>query len=210
MKRTNRVAFALLIPMLLLPTVVNAHFLWLVRHVDKDTGAQLHLYFGELAEPDDPDLLDRVADAAVWQIDANGETKRLNLEKGSESMQAKLGDAPKNSMFVLQRDLGVIERGGESFLLRYARRPRQRSGDWDVWTTVSKAISKSVSSNNTKYGNLWTRRYRTPSSISGCRLGSSRIASTANRTASQNASPNPLLRLSYQLAASITSQLNSG
>ena len=135
MKRTNRVAFALLIPMLLLPTVVNAHFLWLVRHVDKDAGAQLHLYFGELAEPDDPDLLDRVADAAVWQIDANGETKRLNLEKGSESMQAKLGDAPKNSMFVLQRDLGVIERGGESFLLRYYAKTGPELGN-DAWEKI--------------------------------------------------------------------------
>ncbi|MEO8497619.1 MAG: kelch repeat-containing protein [Planctomycetota bacterium] len=102
-----------------LPSLANAHFLWLVRHVDKDTGEQLHLYFSELAESDDPDLLDRVADAKVWQVDATGETKQLSLEKGSESLLVKLGDAPKSSMFVLQRDLGVMERGGESFLLRY-------------------------------------------------------------------------------------------
>ncbi|MCA9145538.1 MAG: hypothetical protein KDB05_22240 [Planctomycetales bacterium] len=102
-----------------LPAIANAHFLWLVRHVDNDAGTQLHLYFGETAEPDDPDLLDRVADANGWQIDANGEVKQLKFEKSSASLQAKLGDAPKNSMFVLQRDLGVMERGGESFLLRY-------------------------------------------------------------------------------------------
>ncbi len=135
MKRANRIALVLLIPMFLLPTVVNAHFLWLVQHVDQEGDARLHLYFSEVAEADDPDLLNRVADVQVRQIDANGESKQLHLEKGSESLQAKLDDASKGAMFVLQRDLGVMERGGESFALRYYAKTGPALGD-QAWEKI--------------------------------------------------------------------------
>ncbi|QGJ68960.1 N-acetylneuraminic acid mutarotase [Planctomycetales bacterium 10988] len=102
----------------LLPAVAQAHFIWLVQDTD-DSGQILHLYFEEAAEPSEAYILERVADAEVQQVTAKGDTKTYTFSKGEDSLIAKIPQAPKQSMFFLQRDLGVMTRGEDSFLLKY-------------------------------------------------------------------------------------------
>lgn len=89
-----------------------AHFPWIV--VD---GEAAKVYFAEHAAPDDPDLLDRLKDAQVWSRNARGEFAELKLEHKDDALVAVVD---KNATAVLlQHRMGVLERGGESFLLDY-------------------------------------------------------------------------------------------
>lgn len=119
---------------LLQPVAAHAHFLWLVQTANTQ-GKQLHLYFGELAEADDPDLLDRVKDAKVRQVSAKGQLRELKLTKGSDSLLANLTSDSNGSMFVLSHDLGVMSRGGDSFLLRYYAKTGPALGD-EAWKKI--------------------------------------------------------------------------
>ncbi|MBI2478948.1 MAG: DUF4198 domain-containing protein [Planctomycetia bacterium] len=116
------------------PLVAQAHFLWLVRTNDGGM-SQLHMYFGELAEADDPDLLDRVAHAKVRQVAPGGKLKELELVKGSDSLVAQLGDHAKSSMFVVAHDLGVMTRGDDTFRLQYYGKTGPVLGD-KAWKSI--------------------------------------------------------------------------
>jgi len=131
----SRTACLLLAVVLAFPLCAQAHFLWLVRQTDQDAGDQLHLYFSEVAGADDPDLLDRVAEVVVWQVGPTGEPKQLKLEKGSESLLTNLAEAPAGAMFVLRHDLGVMERGGAKFLLKYYGKTGPALGD-PAWQKI--------------------------------------------------------------------------
>lgn len=100
------------------PLAAHAHFLWLLQKTSNGE-KQVHVYFGEVAEGDDPDLLDRVADAEVQQLSKQGQLKTLKLTKGSDSLVAELDGQAKGEAFVLTHDLGVMTRGDDTFLLRY-------------------------------------------------------------------------------------------
>lgn len=134
---TKRISILLLsvLLMLLQPAAAHAHFLWLVR-TTSDAGDQLHLYFGELAEADDPDLLDRVADAKIQQLSQQGTLQQLMMTKGSESLVAQLGDEAKSSAFLLTHDLGVMTRGDDTFLLKYYAKTGPALGN-KVWNSIA-------------------------------------------------------------------------
>jgi hypothetical protein len=119
----------------LFPLAAQAHFLWLVRVQGPGGGSQIHAYFGEVAEPDDPSLLDRIASAEVWQVDHDGTLRQLKLAMNSDSLMAIIRDASSDAMFVAQRDLGVLERGGDTFLLRYYAKTGPTLGS-DAWTKI--------------------------------------------------------------------------
>ncbi|MEZ6090074.1 MAG: DUF4198 domain-containing protein [Pirellulaceae bacterium] len=116
------------------PLSANAHFLWLVQTGDS-AEKQLHVYFGELAEPDDPALLDRVVSAKVSQIGPDGEVKPLHVTKGTESLEATISRDAGASIFVLTHDLGVISRGDNTFLLRYYAKTGPAL-DHPAWTSI--------------------------------------------------------------------------
>lgn len=132
-QRINLLAVTALVAVLQ-PLVAQAHFLWLVRTNDGGK-SQLHMYFGELAEADDPDLLDRVSHAKVRQVAPGGKLKELELVKGSDSLVAQLGDHAKSSMFVVAHDLGVMTRGDDTFRLRYYGKTGPVLGD-KAWKAI--------------------------------------------------------------------------
>jgi N-acetylneuraminic acid mutarotase len=102
--------------LLAFPAVSQAHFLWLLH--DPVTG-KAQVYFSELAEPDDPALLEKCVKAEVWAVAGRGEPKPLTLTKTAETLEATLDSAAKESALILRHQYGVMSRGGESFLLNY-------------------------------------------------------------------------------------------
>lgn len=94
----------------------QAHFLWLVTEGDK-----VHVYFSEMAKPDDPSLLDRVTAAKVWaQVRDGRKTKTTDIEikKGEESL---VGTLPEDATVCgLTHNYGLLTRGDVSFLLKYS------------------------------------------------------------------------------------------
>ncbi|MGE0606888.1 MAG: hypothetical protein AB7O62_07330 [Pirellulales bacterium] len=108
----------------------SAHFLWLLT-TPAGGPNKVQLYFSEAAEPDDPDLLDRVLKAEVWSVGGfRGEPKLLSLSKGEDALEA---DLPANSSaIVLRHTYGVMERGGTSMLLNYYGKtyPSPLPGTW--------------------------------------------------------------------------------
>ena len=126
-------AVAALFAMSLLSQSAHAHFLWLVR-ADASDSSQIHVYFAEAAEADDPDLLDRLQGLAVWQLDGPAAPKEVSVAKGEESLTAGIEAAP-SSLFVLSHDYGVISRGEETFLLCYYAKTGPVLGD-PAWTKI--------------------------------------------------------------------------
>lgn len=91
----------------------EAHFLWIVAD---PASSQVRVYFSEGAKPDDPDLLDRVADIKLTTLEGRDTSSEVSVERKGDSLVAPLGKAYGVS---LSREYGVIERGGERFLLNY-------------------------------------------------------------------------------------------
>lgn len=110
----------------------HAHFPWLVPTASERT-PQVKIYFGESADPDDPDLLDRIAAAEVWAIGGHRtEPKRLELRKGDDALIADVPAEYQSSPVVLKHTYGVTTRGGEPFLLKYYGKtyPSVLPGSW--------------------------------------------------------------------------------
>ncbi|MEQ8785658.1 MAG: kelch repeat-containing protein [Pirellulaceae bacterium] len=118
-----------------LPQTSQAHFLWLVR-TDASTGDQVHVYFAEAAEADDPDLLDRVQDPTVWRLAPGKAARKLDLAKGDDSLAAALdAETGDDAVFVLSHTYGVIDRGGQTFLLCYCAKTGPQLGS-KAWSKV--------------------------------------------------------------------------
>ena len=99
-----------------LPAPCQAHFLWIVAGPQSRDG-HAHIFFSESAEPDDPELLNRVADLKVWQSSQDGSVQSLDVTKATDSFVAvpKPGEGP---VFGLSHTYGIIKRSGESCLLK--------------------------------------------------------------------------------------------
>ena len=95
------------------PAVSQAHFLWLLTN--KDSG-KVQVFFGESAEPDDPDLLEKVANAEVWSVEGRGGPKLIAIKKVGDALE---GDLAPSGTVILRHTFGVTGRGGENFLLKY-------------------------------------------------------------------------------------------
>ncbi len=106
---------------MLVSSQAHAHFLWLLPQPEgKNNATKVQLYFGEAAEPDDPDLLKRLAGIKVWEKNLKGQKEVYSLKAGDDSLfitpQSK--DAGK-SVYGLNHTYGVITRGESQFLLKY-------------------------------------------------------------------------------------------
>ncbi|MCI0634454.1 MAG: hypothetical protein L0206_11155, partial [Actinobacteria bacterium] len=58
----------------------RAHFVW-VTVEDRDAEPRAHVYFGEAAEPDSAEYLDRLTRLKAWRRSADGEYQPLELRK---------------------------------------------------------------------------------------------------------------------------------
>ncbi|MCA9040896.1 MAG: hypothetical protein KDA65_11160, partial [Planctomycetaceae bacterium] len=88
MMTLKRIALCLFLNLALLPGLAQAHFVWLLSQPSEGNESQIQLYFGELAEADDPSLLDNVASAQLWQMDTTGKKIDLTTSRGDESITA--------------------------------------------------------------------------------------------------------------------------
>jgi N-acetylneuraminic acid mutarotase len=116
------------------PRIASAHFLWLVTQIDS-TPAKVKVYFGETADPDDPDLLDRVLGAKVWVLPGRrSEPQLLSLKKGTDALEAELPAQGKSAPVVLRHAYGVVSRGDDTFLLNYYAKayPFPLPGTWQA------------------------------------------------------------------------------
>src|SRR5688500_14175415 len=62
----------------------SAHFVWVVAQADSAGQPSAQVYFGELAEPDSADLLDKIAATKAWSRTADGKSAPLKLAKHVE------------------------------------------------------------------------------------------------------------------------------
>lgn len=114
------------------PLLAQAHFVWIVAGPNSPDG-QVHVYFSEAAEPDNPELLSRIAQAKLHQF-AGGQLTELPLTRATESLAAApSGAGPKT--FFLNHTYGVMTRGDETFQLRYHAKAYSKT-DPRVWTAV--------------------------------------------------------------------------
>ncbi|MEW4527992.1 hypothetical protein [Maioricimonas sp. JC845] len=113
------------------PTVAKAHFLWLLP---PDSGA-VDVCFGEVADPDDPDLLKYIAKAKVWYVAPNGEATSLSLKQADDVLRGELPKGAAGGLVVGSHDFGVLERGDAKFLLRYFAATGPKLGS-DAWTKI--------------------------------------------------------------------------
>lgn len=134
MNFTKTLAFVL--PVLIgLSTFAHAHFLWLVESRGNQ-GLQVQLCFNEQAEPGEPELLDRVKGATLWQLLPGGKAEKVELHKGPGSWNTLWNEKESpEAIYALSHNFGVIERGGETFLLRYHAKTGPDLGH-DSWKKV--------------------------------------------------------------------------
>ncbi|MCA9067350.1 MAG: DUF1668 domain-containing protein, partial [Planctomycetaceae bacterium] len=120
-----------------LPKVAQAHFIWLATGDD----GNLHVYFSEGAEPDNPELLKYAEKAQVYQVGAKGKPQKLNLKRGKESLTAKPQGQAGESVFVATHDFGLMERGGTPFLLRCFAKTGPQAGQSAWKANTSKRLA---------------------------------------------------------------------
>jgi N-acetylneuraminic acid mutarotase len=110
----------------------RAHFIWVVTE-PAEQPTTVRLYFGEVAGPDDPELLDRVTGAEAWIIGGRrSEPKPLTFKKDGDALVAEIPAGTAAAPVVLRHTYGVISRGEEPFLLKYYGKglPSALPGSW--------------------------------------------------------------------------------
>ena len=101
-------------------TAAQAHFIWVAIAGQKE-GAKVQVFFGEAAEPDSAEFLDRLTRLKVWHRNAKGEyvvveTKKVVTDDGG-MLASKL---PKGTQCVEADCLfGIFARGDISMRLQY-------------------------------------------------------------------------------------------
>ena len=91
----------------------QAHFIFIVA--DPASG-EARVYFSEGPQPDDPEFLKPLADAKLTAFEPRDASSELALELKDDALVARLGNAYAVGMSF---DYGVMERGGETFMLKY-------------------------------------------------------------------------------------------
>ncbi|QDU38590.1 N-acetylneuraminate epimerase precursor [Maioricimonas rarisocia] len=129
---------------LMSPTVAEAHFLW-VLPTESDN---VDVCFGEVAEPDDPDLLKYIAQAKLWHVGENGAAHALSLKPADDVLRGSLPEGSTGGLIVAAHDFGVLERGDDTFLLRYfaATGPQLGSKVWSKIDTTKWATLRLIPS----------------------------------------------------------------
>jgi len=112
----------------------SAHFIWLAPGgaVSSDTqspaaevsaSGKVEIYFGESATPDNPRLLDLLAEIKVQQLSDDKAPRPLQVTRSGDSLSAQLLDFDKQAgtvpVVVASQDFGVRDKGGEKFRLMY-------------------------------------------------------------------------------------------
>jgi N-acetylneuraminic acid mutarotase/uncharacterized GH25 family protein len=102
-----------MIGLVLTSSLAHAHFLWIAT--DASTG-QAKVYFSEAPEPDDPELLDKVAGLKLVAFAGRDKVTEVDVAKKEDALVAPTGKALTVG---LSHSYGVLERGEDKFLLVY-------------------------------------------------------------------------------------------
>jgi hypothetical protein len=91
-----------------LPSVAQAHFVWLVQQTENGKH-KVHVYFSEDAAADNPELLKKLDRLVTKQISASGDATELKLTTGMESLTTVI-DPAKGAIVAAKIDYGVVAR----------------------------------------------------------------------------------------------------
>ncbi|UUO06632.1 hypothetical protein M4951_25225 [Blastopirellula sp. J2-11] len=138
-KLTSALTAALLILAIVAPA--RAHFLWLV---ESESPKQLNLYFSEGPYADEPAILKRVADAVAFRLRDDKEPQEIKFTLANDELTSEELKGRGDSLYVLTRSLGVMERGGEKFLLQYNAKTGPNLGKSAWKLDASKHVSLDV------------------------------------------------------------------
>lgn len=97
-----------------LPSVVSAHFIWLVPGAD---GEPAMVCFGEDAADQSVEFLPRLKGMQVQTVGADGQVMPVELTWSKESLTVPAPD--KGQILLAAHDLGVMDRGDSVFRLKY-------------------------------------------------------------------------------------------
>ena len=117
---------------LFMPGLATAHFPWLVvGHRDTDT-PEVRCFFSESSVESAAEFLKYVQDAKVWMMRRDGTKTKLLLKKKGDVLRKPLTGAESESILLLEKQFGILERGGVNFLLKYYAKtgPSLRHSGW--------------------------------------------------------------------------------
>ena len=118
---------------LALPAISQAHFIWLLTG-SAETPGRVQVFFGEAAEPNDPELLNLISKAQAWSAGKWGKPEKLTLTKGGESLEGTLSEKASQNTVILKHTYGVFTQSESSFLLNYYAKsyPYALPGTWNA------------------------------------------------------------------------------
>ncbi|WP_397571810.1 hypothetical protein [Schlesneria sp. T3-172] len=134
--RIRRLVLGLLLMVVSAPATSWGHFVWIASGSQAKDG-KVHVYFAEAVEPDDPDLLNKLATLKLWQVSQDGKATELKTTKDADSLVADATES-SNSIFTVSHNYGILARGDETFLLKYHAKSLP-SSDPKSWRGVGNA-----------------------------------------------------------------------
>ncbi len=116
---------------LLAPAAALAHFPFLSVS-EEGAGPTLRLVFGESVDADDPKYLAILEKGTVTRRTPDGEHAVLKLAADGGALTADVSADPAGTVYTLALPYGVMDRGGESFLLDYAAAAMKEAAPGDT------------------------------------------------------------------------------
>jgi len=125
--------------------LAEAHFVWVAIEKDRDGSPVARVWFSELAEPDNAELLDRIARVEVWAMRPSQSPQKLSLSKLVEGEGGCLTAPLPADATSLAATLcyGVVTRGGGPMLLHYHARYLD-SASLDKPATIREGLSLQI------------------------------------------------------------------
>lgn len=108
---------------LVICSVAQAHFIWIVVEGDGQKPGVFRLFFGDGTEPSEAELLDRVAHSKAFAVNAQGERVALTLAKKTEGDEGEWQSAvadPACQVAEAECAYGTFSRGEKTTLLHYS------------------------------------------------------------------------------------------
>ncbi len=122
------------VTLLLIANLAQAHFVWLAPETTNDV-TTVQVYFGEEAAPEDPEYLKYTTGMQAWAV-TQSESKPLDLTRTEEQVFAKLDGRLSETIIAATHDLGVMDRDGKTFRLKYYAKTGPAL-DSPVWSDVA-------------------------------------------------------------------------
>jgi uncharacterized GH25 family protein len=119
--KLHRLLVALLVVLVSAPQLL-AHFVFVAIANDSSGRPAAHVWFSELAEPDNAELLDKLAAIKVWSRSKDGAVKDVKVTKQTDASGggALVGAIPEGAAALSAHiNYGVLTRQDQTFLLQY-------------------------------------------------------------------------------------------